>query len=419
MRRKDGTPLMVDIRAAPVMDSEGVLVALMAIFTDITERRRVEELDAAFNAMNAVIGSTLDADEILSRLVVESVRAIGCESAVIFLREPGRWRPKYVYGASADVLERVYNDEDVPYAAYAGATRQPVVINDVYGGQIVPSQAMIDAGVRSLLLLPLVTRGESVGVLIFVYRSSPVGFSDAVVDFARRLGTSISLALENARLYDAARAAATREAEARDIAERQLSILQRALVPGKGIDAAARAAASRSTVRAFAYELGAPGPALTHANSVLCSQLVAPEGMPESFVTLFLAILNPQRGTLRYSIAGHPPPVIYHASGSSELLGYGQLPIGLHEGTTYQDSETTLEPGDRLIMYTDGLSEARRRGEMFDIEGIEREVYRCGRLSAQGIVDHLISAMGEWTSNRVTDDTAILVVGRVGSETSE
>lgn len=459
MLRKDGSSLIVDLRAAPVFDSNGVLVALMAILTDITERRRAEELSSDLNAMNAAIGSTLDMGDIMSRLVVESARAIGCESAIIFLREEGRWAPRYVHGALSELLGSTFSEEDMPFVTQAARTQEPVIINDVLGGQIVPSWTLIAAGVRSLLVLPLITKGESIGGLAFVYRSQPSAFSEAEVDFARKLGTSISLALENARLYEVERSAAIREAESRSIAEHQLGLLQRALLPGKprlspgyevsavyvpayagqeiggdfydvfetedgsagimigdvsgkGIGAAARAAASRSTVRAFAYELCVPGPALTHANSVLYAQQVAQEGVPESFVTLFLAILDPQSGRLKYAIAGHPPPVIYRASGGTELLRYGEPPVGALDSTLYSGSETVMGPGDRIVMYTDGLSEARRGGELFDIEKVEREVQRCGHGSAADIVDHLMSTVDEWTGHQVMDDTAILVVGR-------
>lgn len=139
-------------------------------------------------------------------------------------------------------------------------------------------------------------------------------------------------------------------------------------VAGKGVEAAALAAAARSTVRSFAYELSSPGDALFHANTVLESQ----EPGSGRFATVFLVAIDPPTGRLSYARAGHPPAAILRAGGRVEFLEQGGLPIGLLAGQVYGTFEDRLDPGDKIILYTDGIMEARRDVELLELDGIKR-----------------------------------------------
>lgn len=180
-------------------------------------------------------------------------------------------------------------------------------------------------------------------------------------------------------------------------------------VSGKGIEAAALAAATRSTIHAFAYQASSPGPTLTRTNEVLCSQ--SPH--PESFVTAFLADIEPSTGLTRYTNAGHPPVLAYHSGGEVESCTFGLPPLCLKPDQEFVERQCVLQPGDKMLLYTDGISEARHDGEMFGIEGIERVLRECGQLSADQIVQCVISAAKEWSHGRLTDDVAIVVVERL------
>jgi serine phosphatase RsbU (regulator of sigma subunit) len=179
-------------------------------------------------------------------------------------------------------------------------------------------------------------------------------------------------------------------------------------IAGKGIEAASLAAATRSTVRAFAYESSSAGGALTHANLVLYGQ----QPQIGSFVTVFLAILDPISGDIVYSNAGHPPPLISHIDGNIELLRYGQPPIGILEQQEFNESASHISPGERMLIYTDGLIEARRGLEMFGIEGVERVMKEHGRRNVNEILVELLNIANDWTKGRQTDDMAIMVIGR-------
>jgi len=183
-------------------------------------------------------------------------------------------------------------------------------------------------------------------------------------------------------------------------------------VSGKGIEAAALAASARSTVHSFAYELSSPGAALTHANAVM-----EPQGIEAGrFVTAFLGIIDPPTGALSHTRAGHPPAAIWRADGSVDFLESGSLPIGILAGQQYETLEDRLGPGDKLVLYTDGISEARNGVELFELEGVCRALIAHGRGSAGDVAEGLLAAARDWAKGELRDDIAILVIERAGQE---
>lgn len=180
-------------------------------------------------------------------------------------------------------------------------------------------------------------------------------------------------------------------------------------VSGKGIPSASLAAATRSTIRAFAYDMSEPALALAHANSAL---KVAKDD-PSLFVTVLLITLDTSTGGFCYSSAGHPPPAIYRArTGEVDFLTVAGLLLGVVDQHDYEESESQLDPGDRLVLYTDGLLEARHGGELFGVEGIERVLKESGQRSPDELVEALVRESAEWGGGRRTDDAAVIVVER-------
>jgi serine phosphatase RsbU (regulator of sigma subunit)/anti-sigma regulatory factor (Ser/Thr protein kinase) len=123
-------------------------------------------------------------------------------------------------------------------------------------------------------------------------------------------------------------------------------------VTDKGVPAALVMAATRSMLRAAAQRELSPGRVLAHVNDLLC-----PDTPPNMFVTCLYAVLEPTRGQLRYANAGHDVPYAWSAAGPIELRARG-MPLGLMPGMTYEEKETTLAPGQNVVLYSDGLVEA-------------------------------------------------------------
>jgi serine phosphatase RsbU (regulator of sigma subunit) len=125
-------------------------------------------------------------------------------------------------------------------------------------------------------------------------------------------------------------------------------------VSGHGVPAAFFMAVSRTTLRGLAALHPDPGECLAHTNDALCTQ-----NPTELFVSVFYSILDPQTGVLRYANGGHNPPYVKRAAGPVEPLGgTSGLVLGVMPGVKFQTHTVQLLPGDRVVMYTDGVTEA-------------------------------------------------------------
>ncbi len=173
---------------------------------------------------------------------------------------------------------------------------------------------------------------------------------------------------------------------------------------GKGVAAATQAHAVRTAVRAFAQMAPTPGFILTQTNELLGSE----NGQGSDFVTALVVVLDPLNGEFRMASAGHPAPLRL-AAGSTHLVepAYGP-PLGGFEAD-YVTSRHNLSEGDYLVLYTDGVTEARRSGELF---GEQRLIAACDGLHArpaQEVADHLRQSAEDF-GGALRDDLAVLVL---------
>src|SRR3954471_5098299 len=123
-------------------------------------------------------------------------------------------------------------------------------------------------------------------------------------------------------------------------------------VTDKGVPAALVMAATRSVLRAFAQQSAAPGTVLERVNEHLHPDM--PEKM---FVTCFYGVLDPRSGAFRFANAGHDVPYLKTADGSVELRARG-MPLGLMPGMAYEEKDTVLQPGESVLLHSDGIVEA-------------------------------------------------------------
>jgi anti-sigma regulatory factor (Ser/Thr protein kinase) len=165
-------------------------------------------------------------------------------------------------------------------------------------------------------------------------------------------------------------------------------------VTDKGVPAALVMATSRSVLRAVAERVISPGAVLEQANNLLCPSMPA-----KMFVTCLYAVLDPASGVLRYASAGHNPPFQHNGEDVVELRAKG-MPLGLMPDWSYEEKETRLEPGDNVMMYSDGLVEAHdTQGEMFGYARLRGVISqpRCGEELIQCMLDELHDFTGpEW-----------------------
>ena len=174
-------------------------------------------------------------------------------------------------------------------------------------------------------------------------------------------------------------------------------------VQGKGIRAAGLTETVRSAARALAHICGVPSWVLGKLNEVML------DARAEQFVTLLVAIINPQLRSICLASAGHPPPVLIGASGGPRLL---EPPYGPPLGTfahSYEQTAHACAKGDTLVFYTDGLSEARRGGELFGERRIMEAVADAKGHSVAQVASNLRES-AEFYADALRDDLQIVVL---------
>ncbi|GAC1456450.1 MAG: hypothetical protein PVSMB6_14250 [Steroidobacteraceae bacterium] len=178
-------------------------------------------------------------------------------------------------------------------------------------------------------------------------------------------------------------------------------------VSGKGVPAAFFMAVARTSLRGVAAGHAAPGACLAQANTVLCAQ-----NPLDLFVTVFYCMLDPVTGVLRYANGGHNPPYLRRADGSVEALGgAGGLVLGAMPDVTYPEHEVQLGVGDRLVLYTDGVTEAFNAGdEAYGTERLIAEIQAHGAGTAAGLVERICQSVTAFAGAAPQSDDITLIV---------
>lgn len=320
----------------------------------------------------------------------------------------------------------------------------------------VPDELLVEAAVdethlalirslmmRSAMVVPLRVRGRSVGALTLVAAESGQRFDDGDLAFAQDLAARAALALDNARLYE----------EQREIA----ATLQGALLPrelpsipgvelagryqvpgssgevggdlydvfatgdgwsllvadvcGKGAVAATLTALIRYTVRAEASHGLAPVEVLRRLNSaVLCQR----ESVQTRFCTVLygrLTSAGPGSGVdVTLTCAGHPPPRVLRRDGSVVAVRIAGTVLGVYPDPVLTQAAVRLAPGEALVLYTDGVTEARGSGGFYGEQRLDALLTGCGSGSAEHIAGSVADEVLRVQQGSLHDDVAVLVV---------
>jgi sigma-B regulation protein RsbU (phosphoserine phosphatase) len=179
-------------------------------------------------------------------------------------------------------------------------------------------------------------------------------------------------------------------------------------VSGKGTPASLLMANLQAAVRAL-VPIGLPLPELTsRINDMICENTGT-----ERFITFFWCVLNTEAMTMSYVNAGHNPPfLIKQRDASIERLEKGGMVLGVLKGSrNYEEGMTTIERGDIIIFYTDGVSEAMNKiGEEFTEARLESLLAHSKDLSAQEIVSKVVTAVQEHSESVPQSDDITLVI---------
>lgn len=182
-------------------------------------------------------------------------------------------------------------------------------------------------------------------------------------------------------------------------------------VAGKGVPAALFMVLSRTTVRFSMQKTGGVSRAMADANRMISAD--ADQGM---FVTLFFGILDALSGVFRYANAGHNPPLHYHAAtGEITQLRITGMAIGVDGDQEYGEDAVTLQQGDILVFYTDGIVEAiNTREEAFGEERLHGVIHRSCHLSAAGLLQEMHEQVQVFVGGAPQFDDITLMVLKAG-----
>ncbi len=191
---------------------------------------------------------------------------------------------------------------------------------------------------------------------------------------------------------------------------RQRLALSIADVVGKGIPAALLMSNLQAAVRAFATDAAQPLELCQQVNRILCGHIA--EGR---FISFFYCVADSALGTLTYSNAGHFPPIVVRADGTVERLTAGGAVLGVFADRGYDQDTVAIGRGDRLILYTDGITEARDEGDLeFGDERLVALAVQHRACSAPALQARLVDAVTSFTGGRFQDDATLIVVAVEG-----
>ena len=311
------------------------------------------------------------------------------------------------------------------------------------------SGTVVLQGVRSVLAVPL---GVSEKVFGIIYADSPIAGGRFTEDHLKVLTTLASVAairVENARLVEARFQQERLERELQlameiqqrfqptappvvsgyefqgisfpcyeiggdyyDFIQRDNGRLVIALgdVSGKGTAAALLMSSLHASIHAQTGSHDTLVETISAVNRYLADNIPS-----NRFVTLFYAELDPESGALSFLNAGHNPPLIVHSAGTVEQLASGGLPLGIKADADYREGRTNLAPGDVLVIYSDGVTEAASPGgEEFGPTRLYEVVSRNVDASAAGIRDRIESALTKFSQGtQAADDITLVIVKRL------
>jgi PAS domain S-box-containing protein len=455
--RQTGAERWLLHKATPVFDPNGKLSLVVNVIEDLTEVKRAELAQRLLAEAGKELSSSLDLEQTLNRVAALAVPQLADWCGVRILGPHDELEqvavahvdPEKV--ALAREFGRRYPTRLTDPAGTAEVVRsgRPQLIREITAQMVDEAdvseeqKAIVhDLQMRSLIIVPLAMPGRSpLGAMTLVMAESGRLFDERDLELAEELGRRAATAVENARLYtERSRIASTLQEsllpeELPEIAGFRLASLYRAAgersevggdfydafaipsgwvvlvgdVTGRGPEAAALTSLSRYTMRTAARLLDDPLRAIEQLNDELR------ERPKPSLVTIGCALLYeaPEGPQARIILAGHPQP--FHVQrGAARQIGRFGPPLGAYESGGWQAETITLEPGDQLILYTDGVTDTVGHDERFGEERLARVL--ADAVGAAEAVQRIDQALRDFAQGPQADDTAVLAVER-GSQT--
>lgn len=414
----------------------------------IEREKWLKELSILYD-MNMLFASSIDLRETLNTVFYNILNVIQAEAGSIFLTDDQEnvlickicQGPKDITGLKVPIGKGI--------VGHVAKTRQIDVTLDVKQNPYHYPAVDKESGfiTKSMISVPLISKDELLGVIQVINKKENDHFSQDDVNLLQSLSSGAALALQNARY-------AQRLLQQERIRSELLIAhqIQQGILPagsqtypsvhfeavnqpaktvggdfydyfelsgdkvgffigdvcGKGIPAAIFMASARSSIKSQAVSGAPPADIMNTAN-----HLIARDAKHGMFVTVFYGIYHRQDQMLHFVNAGQTLPYLYRASRPAcASLFNTNFPLGVFEPFTYQESAIQLEPGDKLILYTDGVNETLNVArQQFGLERLVHLILEYGHLSARELLDHILARVREFADEQgLTDDITIMVV---------
>lgn len=442
------------IKARPIRDDHGEPVLAINVVEDVTEQREREQELRFLADAGKVLGSSLDWEQTFPEVARLATRTLADWCAIEVLGDDGSVR--LAAFAHADPAKQLLGEELIrrhPSSGERGALRGALASGrselrtelsemEVAGAGRDPEHlsALLELGLRSAMAVPLITRGRVLGAISFIAGDQGRRFSEADLELAEELARRCGLALDNSLLF------AERSRIARTLQESLLPPMLPDLpgldvaarfraageglevggdfydlfetgeadwavaigdVCGKGSEAAAITALARYTVRAAAMRQQSPSQILGLLNEALLRQRT-----DKRFCTVLYGRLSKDADGhwLEFSSGGHPLPLVLRADGESGEVGTPGTLLGVVADPQLVDERVLLRPGDAVVVYTDGVTDAAAPDRMWSAPELAAAVGSPAGLDADAIAQMMLETALSEAPGEPRDDIAILVL---------
>jgi PAS domain S-box-containing protein len=454
--RETGDERWAAVKATPIRDDDGNVTMAINIIEDITTHKRAEQAQRFLARSGDILASVLDPDDLLVEIANLAVPELADWCGVDLLTDGGLLERKALAHVDPAVRQRAIDlsvryppDPDAPQGNYQVArTGQPELYPDIPDEMLRNAavdeehyREMIAIGLRSAIVVPLITRGRTLGTLSWVNGRFNRRFDEQDVELAQEVARRCATAVDNARLYSerayiartlqqsllpvelpdipgieaAARFRPTGEGnevggdfyDVFETGHRGWTIVM-GDVCGKGPDAAAVTALARYTLRAAAMRDFLPSRSLAVLNEALLRQRD-----DRRFCTVAYAYLEKLDEGARVGISagGHPLPLLLRADGGVEQVGAIGTLLGVVPDPNLEDRALTLGAGDTLVFYTDGVIENRPNSNgVLDERRLMELVATCAGRDPDTIATRIEEAAVLSQDSHPRDDIAVLVL---------
>ena len=413
-----------------------------------TERDSARRVQALYEIAES-FAQSLSLEATLEALARSAVESLGVDAAVIRMpdarREVLEKRALYV-GASrlAEAVTPVLSKAqplDVGPIRRLFRTRRPLLLTPAVARELGEPHRLLVPFLEkgsTAALLPIATPAEVIGTLLIVSFDPGQPVTKETRDTALSIAGQAALAIDNGRLYqqqkefaDTMRRSLLPRSQPRlqgleigqvyqpstrvdvggdvydflELADGRLAVVL-GDVTGHGIEATADMAMAKFVFRSLAREHPEPADFLASANEVVVGEIATGK-----FITMIYLTVRPDTGAVVAASAGHPAPLVVSPAGDVAPLDVRGLALGVEPGQTYEENSALLERGGALVVYTDGVIEARRDGELYGTDRLIQLVsawhQRPPAETARAVIEDCRSFAGD-----LADDCAVVVIKR-------